>query len=125
MYTEKDKILIKFLGGNGRMIGSVKWAYREEHPKNLILFNANICSLNEKLWNGDLNLTLDENELQALSKQLSLKLYVFSEMDARFEKEGNFDISSSVMMIDGDNTYLRDDYKSRFIRQNGLLIEQD
>lgn len=72
----------------GRMIGFSKSYYRETHPDNKVVFNANIFTLEDgKIWYGDLDLTLDETELKKVAQEIGKKLYVLYEMDGRFENE--------------------------------------
>lgn len=73
---------------NGRMIAGSKSSYCERHPNNKIVFNANLFVLGEgKIWYGDIDLTLEENEFKNVASQLSKTLYVLREMDGRFENE--------------------------------------
>lgn len=72
----------------GRMISSSKSYYRENHPNNIVYFNANIITKEYgKIWYGDLDLTLDAPKLNELAKILGTTIYVLSEMDGRFENE--------------------------------------
>jgi len=71
-----------------RMIGGSKSIYRKEHPKDLIIFNANVFMKDiGKVWYGDLNLTQDYIILKSIADSLNTTLYVLWEMDARFGKE--------------------------------------
>jgi hypothetical protein len=71
-----------------RMIGGSKSIYRKEHPKDLIIFNANVFMKDiGKVWYGDLNLTQDYIILKSIAESLDTTLYVLWEMDARFGKE--------------------------------------
>ena len=71
-----------------RMIGGSKSIYRKEHPKDLIIFNANVFMKDVgKVWYGDLNLTQDYIILKSIADSLDTKLYVLWEMYARFGKE--------------------------------------
>ena len=71
-----------------RMIGGAKWQYSELHPKDLIIFNANIIMPGYgKVWYGDLNLTEDCEVLKSIANSINVPLYVLSEMDARFGEE--------------------------------------
>jgi hypothetical protein len=72
----------------GRMIGGSKTTYRNSHPKDNIIFNANIITkLSGKVWYGDLNVTLDFDKLRDVADELKEDLFILSEMDARFENE--------------------------------------
>jgi hypothetical protein len=72
----------------GRMIGSSKSAYCSMHPNNLVVFNANVCTLTKgKIWWGDLDITLDTALLLALRNKVGEDLYILYEMDGRFQNE--------------------------------------
>ena len=70
-----------------RILSFSKSNYRNEHPNDLILFNANVLTTKEKVWYGDINLSQEENKLQDVAKMLCEDLYVLSESDCRFETE--------------------------------------
>ena len=73
---------------DARMIGGSKSFYKQEHPDNLIVFNANVLMPERgKVWYGDLDLTEDYLVLKAIAKTLNTDLYVLWEMDARFGEE--------------------------------------
>lgn len=71
----------------GRMVFASKSAYREKHPDNEVYFNANVFTLNEKIWYGDLDLTLDSEKLQNIANETKRSLYVLRESDGRFGNE--------------------------------------
>jgi hypothetical protein len=87
----------------GRMISGSKSGYREQHPDNVVVFNANIITeLRNKIFYGDLDLTVDIDNLTTIAKALGEPLYVLREMDARFENEDKdfkFYKSRAVMVI--------------------------
>ena len=73
---------------NGRMVGGSKTGYRNEHPDDLIIFNANILMPGYgKVWYGDLNLTEDYLVLREIAQNLNTELYVLRESDGRFGEE--------------------------------------
>ena len=73
---------------NGRMIGSSKTGYKNEHPDDLIIFNANVLMPGHgKVWYGDLNLTEDYLVLREIAQNLNTELYVLRESDGRFGEE--------------------------------------
>ena len=73
---------------SGRMISGSKTAYRNNHPDHEVIFNANIITDPEgKIWHGDIDYTLDKDNLKEIAKQLDRDLYILYEMDARFENE--------------------------------------
>ena len=73
---------------DGRMIGGSKTGYRDQHPDDLIVFNANILMPGYgKVWYGDLNLTEDYLALREIAQNLNTELYVLRESDGRFGEE--------------------------------------
>ncbi len=75
------------LGICGRMIAGSKTMYRDRHPDNMWVFNANVCIAKGKIWHGDLDVTFDEPKLKDLAEALGEKIYVLRESDARFDNE--------------------------------------
>jgi hypothetical protein len=69
------------------MISPSKSAYRDEHPEHLVVFNANVCLAGTKVWHGDLDLTLDEPQLIALSARTGEIADLLYEYDGRFRNE--------------------------------------
>jgi hypothetical protein len=70
------------------MIGGSKTGYRNMHPDDLIIFNANILMPGYgKVWYGDLNLTEDYLVLKEIAQNLNTELYVLRESHARFGEE--------------------------------------
>ena len=75
-----------------RMLSYDKSFYCEKHPKNVVLFNANIFDRKlGKIWYGDLDLTLDGKKINEVAKKLETTFYVLKEMNGRFENENNED----------------------------------
>lgn len=86
--TQRDieKLFLKHGFMPGRMISGSKSAYRDEYPDNVVVFNGNIITKKRgKIWYGDLDVTLDFDNLKAVADELGEDLYVLYEMDARFE----------------------------------------
>lgn len=71
-----------------RLIAGSKRIYKENHPNDIVMFNANIIVEPEgKIWYGDLNITLDILILHRIAKTIDRDLYILWEMDARFGNE--------------------------------------
>jgi hypothetical protein len=88
------------LGHLGRLICYSKGRYRKENPKDLIVFNANVCTEDHgKIWYGDLNLTNDYLDLMDLSQRIGCEVYVLYESDARFDREHSPKLKDYVAMI--------------------------
>jgi len=72
----------------GRMIAPSKSSYCQEHQGELVIFNANIITkLHGKVWFGDINVTLDFDNLKNIADQIGEDLYILMEGDARFGYE--------------------------------------
>ncbi len=110
-----------FLGPEGAMLASSKSGYRNEHPNNLIIFNANVCFLEEektnflsffkkksttatKIWWGDFDLTSNRNGLKNLANAIGKTVILLFEMDARFGAESMPKWQNYLYMVtpDGD-----------------------
>jgi len=86
----KHKLLV------GRVLSSSKSFYRKKYSNNFVVFNANIITEEDsKIWHGDLDLTLDEEVLKSIAKDIGKTLYVLREYDCRFDNKNNF-ISSLI-----------------------------
>ena len=112
---------------DGRMLGGSKMFYREEHPDDLIVFNANVLMPGYgKIWYGDLNLTEDYLVLREIAQNLNTDLYVLWEMDGRFGEENKpFDelIDKAVWNTNEDNP-TRDWYKKKMdIKYEDIQID--
>jgi hypothetical protein len=72
----------------GRMIGPSKSGYHDHHPTNETYFNANLATRSAgKVWYGDIDLTLDREELQRYANELGEELFLLRERDGRFGNE--------------------------------------
>ena len=105
-----EDIIKEVLGYNGRMISGSKSGYRKQFPKNVAVFNANLCTTEGKFWYGDIDLTADKSKLVFLAKELDKDIYVLYEMDARFENEKNPLLDRAIIVFKSDGTIqLRED----------------
>ena len=87
----------KILGLMGKCLGS-KSIYSYDNPKNIVVFNANICTKEYgKIWYGDLDITLSYQKLQELSKLIKTTIYILYENDARFENEINPQFDNAII----------------------------
>jgi hypothetical protein len=93
------EIAEKHLGRIGKLISNSKSGYLENYPKNKVYFNANVFTEGEKIWYGDLDVTLSIENLQGLSDDLNSNLYILREMDGRFGNEENPRLENSVLKI--------------------------
>lgn len=99
----KQKIVREILGFHGRMISGSKGQYNSDNPTNVTVFNGNIVNVKgEKLWYGDLDLTLDEGKVIKVARELGEKVFVLREMDARFDNENAPKLEKAVYSTDGE-----------------------
>lgn len=88
------------LGLRGRMICGSKTAYRSLHPDHVAVFNANVCVGGEKVWYGDLDLTLHEQRVRALAERVGGAVHVLYEQDGRFSNEPEPLLSEAIYWIE-------------------------
>lgn len=116
------------LGASGRMLSGSKSAYRDQYPDHIVVFNANIVIKLEsggfdKVWYGDIDITIDENALKSAVLDTGCELYVLREMDARFEFENAPNIDNYVFKTDGVESTLPENEHNKFIRnKRGQII---
>jgi hypothetical protein len=104
MQNVNSKIANNILGYAGRMISGSKSRYRTLFPENIVVFNANICTADEKIWFGDIDITLDKQALIELASALSKEIYILREMDGRFENETTPLLEHAVITVHPDRT---------------------
>ena len=111
----------KILGMNGRMISGSKSGYITRYPKNLAVFNANVCTKNEgKIWYGDVDLTLSREELSELARLLETDVYVLYEMDARFENEASPKLENALIVFRPDGSCKISDRYEEYVDSESL-----
>src|SRR3990167_1955675 len=83
---EKQFHVESIFGYSGRMLSGSKSGYSAMHPKSKVFFNGNIYdAFGNKLWYGDVDITLDETKLKALAKELNEHIFVTAEHPFRWE----------------------------------------
>ena len=102
---KKEQKAISVLGPAGSMISASKSEYRENNPKNLSIFNANVCTKEGKIWWGDLDVTKSQHVLSDLAYLLGEDLYVLYEMDGRFENEESPNIGKYAVKFFQENDF--------------------
>jgi len=102
---ERHEVISQTLGFPGRMISGSKSGYHKNYPNNLVIFNANVCTDRNKIWYGDLDLTLDKEKLSLLAVALGQDLYVLYEMDGRFENEKAPILKAASVIFKADGTW--------------------
>ena len=102
---EAHEVLHQYLGSNGKMISYSKSTYREKYADHLVIFNANLCTKNKKIWYGDLDITLEKSNLSTVAVALGMDLYVLRELDGRFENEADPKTDQYVIAFKADGTW--------------------
>ena len=108
----------------GSMLSWSKSEYRRENPDNLVFFNGNIFPYYnehvEKIWWGDLDVTESRINLMRISNELGLTLYVYSELEGRFDNEEKFenDLFNAQVIITDKKAILSTEYKKWFNEEN-------
>ena len=120
MTNFKDEIYA-FLGPEGAMLGS-KSGYSKRNPRHLVIFNANVYALKttktkkffgllttkkveaEKIWWGDIDLTLTHQAVKNLSVEVGHPIVVLYEMDGRFDNEDMPQIQNYVYRANPDGS---------------------
>lgn len=117
--------ICSLLGPTGMMVGSSKSIYLYENPNNLVVFNANLCTKEGKVWHGDLDLTLVSHKIQQAASATGETLYVLYEQDARFENEENPLLSEAVMIFEADKTpFLSPKYETIAYLKGGIPFKK-
>lgn len=62
-----DKLIYQLLGSSGRCLGS-KSGYRMDNPTHVVYFNALVYINEKRVWCGDLDLTMDEENFMRFSR---------------------------------------------------------
>jgi hypothetical protein len=89
------------------MVGGSKSIYRYDNPKNLVVFNSNVCTREDgKIWYGDIDVTLDIDKLKQLAQDLKKSVYVLYEMAGRFENSEKPDFNDFAAIVQPDGTLM-------------------
>jgi hypothetical protein len=109
------EFILETLGYPGRMILGSKSGYRKMRPDNVAVFNANLCLSNEKIWYGDVDVTMDAENLSLIARKAGETIYILSEMDARFGSESSFNVNNAIATFKPDGSYcLSEEYKQYY-----------
>lgn len=110
-----EEIFEKYKLYCGRMISGSKSGYRDRHPKNDVIFNANIFMPSKgKVWYGDLDITFDNKNLQDVCNELNEEMIIVSEMFGRFGAEDRpyeeIEKNAHAKFTPNAKTYLQREY---------------
>jgi len=132
---EKNKIydeIKKALGPMGRVISMSKSGYGDRNPGHVAVFNANIIAIDpvtrdaEKVWFGDIDLTVDEDALMKAAEACDVELRVLYEMDARFEHEGKPLIEKYIYKYPAQDFEIGPRYRDYYRRnEDARLVRRD
>lgn len=122
------KLALEYLGYPGRCKGS-KSGYCKRFPRNVMIFNANVyCGMPDgsiqKIWYGDMDLTLEEQKLQYLAERLGRLVYVFYEMDGRFLRGEPANAERAIYLTAGQGQALFRHKLYGVARVRGRLVSQ-
>jgi hypothetical protein len=87
------------LGPTGRLLGMSKTGYRNAHPGHAVVFNANVCLPDGKIWYGDIDLTTDEHLLADLAVRTEQIVHILYEQGGRFRNEDRPQLDEAVYSI--------------------------
>ena len=97
---KSKNIANEILGFSGRLISGSKSLYRNHNLNNIIIFNANLCTEEEKFWYGDIDINKDYKLLQLLAHRIGKTIYILNEIDGRFENENKPLINNFIARFD-------------------------
>ena len=95
----------ELFGHMAKMVGGSKSMYRRAYPENLVVFNGNVCTEAQKIWYGDVDVTLEKQKYIDAAKAIDEPIYILREMDARFENEEKPLLENFVVKFNPDGTF--------------------
>lgn len=116
----------RILGEEGRLIAGIRSRYTERRPTNLPVFSGSVITLIgkrfETVWTGDLDLTLWEQRLAALARQLDREICLLNEGDALHGDLSDPRSSAIVIVSANGQTKIGPNEKANIFRaQDGTL----
>lgn len=118
----------QILGWNGAMISGSKSGYIQRNPKNMAIFNSNVIAMGsqpEKIWYGDLDVTMSLEKLKTLAETIGTEVRVLREMDARFEYEERPNVKKFVISVQPDGSYELGNFEKDYYSQESLTRKDD
>jgi len=109
-HNDYSHIISDKIGIIGEMCGGSKTGYRNSNPDHLVVFNANIIVNGEKVWFGDIDISIHRISLQTIAVEENIDIYILREMDGRFEYEDDPQINKAVAVFYGDGKVKYDKY---------------
>lgn len=118
----------QILGWNGAMISGSKSGYIQRNPKNMAIFNSNVIAMGsqpEKIWYGDLDVTMSLEKLKTLAETIGTEVRVLREMDARFEYEEKPNVKKFVISVQPDGSYELGNFEKDYYLHESLTRKDD
>lgn len=118
----------QILGLNGAMISGSKSGYIQRNPKNMAIFNSNVIVMGsqpEKIWYGDLDVTMSLEKLKTLAETIGTEVRVLREMDARFEYEEKPNVKKFVISVQPDGSYELGNFEKNYYLHESLTRKDD
>jgi len=115
----------------GFMLSGSKSFYRLKYRHNTIVFNSNIFFFNdinqlwEKIWFGDIDISLQGDILKDISKEIGHPLYVVSEMNGRFGNADNQNIDSCYIWNTNEDTPFISNEKFQELEKERIKKEEE
>lgn len=106
IHNKYTDLIIEKVARLDNLISWSKSGFSKNKPKHLAVFNANIVINGEKVWYGDLDLSISKPDLQSVAKQENVDLYVIYEQDGRFDNEDKPKLDRPVVIYHGDGTIM-------------------
>jgi len=104
MAINKPEAVARYFGPEGRLLSNSKSAYSNSYPDNKVYFNGNIFDeAKNKIWFGDIDVTLEMDLLKKLANDLNEKIYITMEHPYRWDGLKKIDEFVVTVEPDGNN----------------------
>lgn len=97
--VETETKVYAIMGWPGKMLNASKFTYDKLHPTHVAFYNANLFTNDQKIWYGDIDVTIELSKLIEVAKAMETYIYLLREGDGRFENEENPDLMKAVFTI--------------------------
>ena len=118
--SEPDEAFLELAAQLGlplsRLVSLSKSGFIRRHPQHAVVFNATIANAaGERLWWGDVDLTVDEEALHRLAQRAGFDFFVHHEGDSRRGFVTTIDPTKAVAVFHPDDTVILGT-RSNFVR---------
>jgi hypothetical protein len=94
-----EQLQATFGHAQGRMLSYSKSGYAKQWPLRLPLWNAIVCTNEAEIFHGDVDLSVDERKLAALSEQIGQIVYVLSEGEGRRAENESLPLDRAIFSV--------------------------